>query len=58
MPGNQRLAAGGRIKGRKDGNGRGFAGPVWTEQAENLALLDVERDAFDRRKITVFLSRG
>jgi hypothetical protein len=54
-PGNDGLAGGGRHVARQDAHGRGLAGPVGAEEAEDLALVDAERDVVDRGDAAVLL---
>jgi len=41
------VAAAGVQQAREHGDGGALAGPVWPEQAEDLALVDIETDAVD-----------
>ena len=44
----------GVYRGGEHGDGRGLARAVGTEQAEDLAFLDVEGNAFDGGEVAVF----
>jgi len=54
MPADGGVAAGRGEEGGEYGDGGGLARAVGSEQAEDLALLDVKGNAFDRGEIGVF----
>ena len=55
MSGDDRLAAGDRNQRGHHADERAFAGAIWPEQAEDLAVGDLEGDAVDGFEITVAL---
>src|SRR5205823_2090655 len=54
---HQRLAVVGAAEALEDLNRRRLAGPVGTEQSEDLSLLDAEGDAIDRHEAPVPLTQ-
>src|SRR5438128_2560337 len=57
-PTHHGLAVVGAAQALEDLDRRRLAGPVWTEQSEDLSLLDAERDAVDRHEAPVPLAQS
>jgi len=52
------LTGGGLDQPADHGDAGGLAGPVRTQETEDLARLDLEIDAVDGRDLTEFLAQG